>query len=97
MGVPLNVLTDELAVKVSMLATKYTALLARCKTLEEQNEALALDIKELRDSLDRQVMDNKFLTLSHRLAQSPEALVESRKLVANLIRDIDKCIAQLKE
>ncbi|MBD5200892.1 MAG: hypothetical protein HDS74_06555 [Bacteroidales bacterium] len=97
MGVSLSVLTNELTEKVSILAGRYSALQAENKSLRDENAALRSDLKSTQDELKKAQLDNSFLVLSHRLAQSPEALVESRKMIAALIRDIDRCIAQLKE
>lgn len=97
MGVPLSVLVAELTGKVKMLANRYSGLQAYCDSLRAENEALRHDLKMTREELDKVALDNRFLTLSHKLAQGPEALVDARKMIAAMIRDIDKCIAQLKE
>lgn len=97
MAVPLSVLTEELKRKTERLASRYAEAVDENAALRAQNEALQADIADLRKELDQARLDLQFLTVSYKLAQSPESLADSRKVVAALIRDIDKCIAQLKE
>ncbi|MBO4965439.1 MAG: hypothetical protein J6C81_04145 [Muribaculaceae bacterium] len=97
MAVPLSVLTEELKRKIERLASKYAEGVAERESLRAQVDMLKTDIERMRKELDKARLDIQFLTVSHKLAQSPDALVDTRKVVAALIRDIDKCIAQLKE
>jgi len=39
----------------------------------------------------------EFLTMSYRLADSPDTIVSARRRIARLIRTIDSCISMLKE
>lgn len=65
---------------------------SRCR---EQD--LLMQLRLTRQELDRAKSDAQFLRVSHRLASSPDSLVEARRLIAGLIRNIDKAIAELKE
>lgn len=65
---------------------------SRCR---EQD--LLMQLRLTRQELDRAKSDVQFLRVSHRLASSPDSLVEARRLIAGLIRNIDKAIAELKE
>ncbi len=83
---------------------KTDELSARCLTLDEELRQRDHTISELQFEIERLKKenaslksDNEFLTVSHRLASSPDEIVKSRRLLAGWIRDIDRCIAQLKE
>lgn len=65
---------------------------SRCR---EQD--LLMQLRLTRQELDQAKSDVQFLRVSHRLASSPDSLVEARRLIAGLIRNIDKAIAELKE
>lgn len=97
MGAPLSVISTEITEKAARLTRKYAALLERFRLLNDTNAALLAENKELKNELHKARLDNQFLTLSHRLADTPDALAESRKMIADMIRDIDKCIAQLND
>ncbi len=80
------------------------ALTTRLKALMEENEQLRSQVADLDDRLaqasaerDRALRDVEYLTLSHRLADNPEALVSARREVARMIRVVDRCITLLKD
>ena len=88
----------------SGLEQELTALSHRVNKASEEITRLrkALDESRRREQdLERQVGEirkhEQFLRMSHRLASSPDALVETRRMIANLIRNIDRAIAELKE
>lgn len=79
-------------------------LSARCDELEKENamaRAVIADLRAQNEQLEREMQalrsDNDFLIVSHRLAQSPDEIVKGRRLITGWIREIDRCIAQLKQ
>ena len=65
---------------------------------------MAREAEELRDQLDecreqlREArMEIDFLTVSHRLADSPANLISARRRVQRLIAKIDRCVSLLKD
>lgn len=80
------------------------ALIARLKALRDENAQLRARVEDLGTRLaeataerDKALKDVEYLTLSHRLADTPEALVNARREVARLIRVVDRCITLLKD
>ncbi len=65
--------------------------------LEKENEDLRTQLSETRAELDNTRKDVEFLTMSHRLADSPDSVISARRRIARLIRTIDNCISMLKE
>lgn len=65
--------------------------------LEEEIADLRLEIAEARRERDRARLYAEYLTVSHRLADSPDTLIDTRRHIAKLIRNIDRCLEMLKE
>lgn len=59
-------------------------------SLRQQLTSLTSRIKALEE-------ENRFLRISYRLAAHPDSIIEGRRLISGLIRNIDKAIADLKE
>ena len=89
---------------LNALSRKIDALLAQQKILQEKVLTLEKENLELKkrhssdeEALEKAKQEIEFLTLSHRLADSPEALILARNKIASLIRTIDSCIRLINE
>ncbi|MBD5298353.1 MAG: hypothetical protein HDS22_00030 [Bacteroides sp.] len=71
--------------------------MARIEVLEHEKEDLQQELEEKKRELDIARTDAEFLTMSHRLASSPDSIISTRRHIARLIRTIDNCISMLKE
>ena len=83
--------------RIDLLISLNQSLSEKVEALEKENETLK---KQHLLDVERIVKEEKnveFLSLSHRLADSPQALIEARTKIASLIRTIDSCIRILKE
>ncbi|MCH5235705.1 MAG: hypothetical protein J1E16_10460 [Muribaculaceae bacterium] len=94
----------ELISSLTILSKKIDNLLETQKKLQEKVNYLENINQALRNQHDEDVKiiekaqkDIDYLSLSHRLADSPEALIEARNNVSKLIRTIDSCIRLIKE
>ena len=94
----------ELIQSISLLSKKIDSLLERQRILQEKIQKLEEINRELTtrhqhdvEEIEKARKDIEFLSLSHRLADSPEALVSARKIIARLIRNVDSCIRMIKE
>lgn len=97
MALPLSSILDEVNEKVKALAEKQNLLYERIAELEKENENLRHDLDDHRQRLETALRDSEFLTMSHRLADSPDSIISARRRIARLIRTIDKCISMIKE
>ena len=95
---------SDLIYSLSLLSRKIDALLEqqnqfrkRIDELEKDNNALRAQLAKKEMMLSNTEKDVEFLSLSYRLADSPEALVKARKEISSLLRTIDSCIRLLKE
>ena len=88
---------DTLARKIDGLLETQKSLLEKVKSLELENQELRLRHIQDTEDLEKAKKDIEFLSLSHRMAQSPEALVSARAKISQLIRTVDSCIRMIKE
>lgn len=63
---------------------------ARVAELEEQVEKLRRDLEQAR-------LENEYLQIAATIAPSREQVENARAMVANLMRDIDRCITDLAD
>ncbi|MBD5370716.1 MAG: hypothetical protein HDR80_06160 [Bacteroides sp.] len=82
--------------KVRELARQRDRALTEADELRRDNDNLRRDIEELRKELHAARLDVEFLTVSHRLADNPQALADARRLMASLIRKVDAAISLVR-
>ncbi|WP_304959254.1 hypothetical protein [uncultured Muribaculum sp.] len=97
MALPLNSLLKSVDSKVTELMAIQRRQREQIVRLEKENEDLRTQLSETRAELDNTRKDVEFLTMSHRLADSPDSVISARRRIARLIRTIDNCISMLKE
>ncbi|MBD5358280.1 MAG: hypothetical protein HDR88_15050 [Bacteroides sp.] len=97
MAQSLITLLSQIGDKITELEAIQQQLYSRIKVLEEENEDLRDQLKEKQQLLKQANIDKEFLTMSHRLADSPDSIISTRRRIARLIRTIDNCISMLKE
>ncbi|MBD5272831.1 MAG: hypothetical protein HDS42_06165 [Bacteroides sp.] len=88
---------DSLREKIDALNRGVETLRTRNRELEEENEVLRRTIEDTVRERDKARLDSDFLAVSHRLAQDPDQIIDARRLISRLIRNIDRCIEMLKE
>lgn len=82
---------------IEKVGLQVAELRKRCDELESENRELHRELEQEREVASRLTTDVEFLTLSHRMADNPQALADSRRHIARLIRNLDTCISLLKE
>lgn len=93
----LLIVLSSLSKRVDSLLQQNSELLERNKLLENENNLLKIQHEKDKEALEKSEKDIEFLALSHRLADSPEALYEARLKIAKLIRTVDSCIRLINE
>lgn len=88
---------NEISRKLDALRQTIEDLRQEKDLLEGENAELHADNLRLSKELKAAKTDIEFLTMSHRLAQNPDDVIMARRKIAGWIREIDRCIAQLKE
>lgn len=97
MAQPLVTLLSGLNDRISELKTVHQDLISRIHSLEEENKRLRSELAESKEHIRQAETDAEFLMMSHRLADSPDTIISTRRRIARLIRTVDKCISMLKE
>lgn len=97
MAQPLITLLKSVDEKITELSTIQKQLYARIEELEEENAELRQELQDNKALLAKATTDIEFLTMSYRLAESPDSIISTRRRIARLIRTIDNCISMLKE
>lgn len=92
MGTTLSEKLKSLLKKTEELASQRDAAVREAESLREENLQLAKELKEMRERLEQKELDCRYLTLSHKLADTPQGLADSRKLLRQLIGRVDKAI-----
>lgn len=87
----------DLRQEIARLASGRDKAFDECARLREENKRLKLQLEERGKELDTALMEVDFLTVSHRLADSPENLISARRRLQRLIAKIDRCVALLKD
>ena len=88
---------EQLSRKVDSLMSQLSDSQDKIRELELRNAMLEKQHLDDTATILQARKDIEFLSVSHRLAASPEALVEARQKIAALIRNIDSCIRLIIE
>lgn len=88
---------QAMARKITVLAAQRDEAEARLVKALEEAADLRRELAVALGEIQRQKLDIEFLTLSHKLADSPQALADARATVKRLIAEVDKAISLLNE
>jgi len=88
---------DRVNTKTQILLDRYAILLQRHNADLEQIAALQADIDRLRKKNERLQSENDFLKIATTIAPTRNDVNRTRELLAQLVREIDKCITDLNE
>lgn len=88
---------EKLEARQNELLADLESLKIRNKELEEENAELRRRESDALKIRDKALLDIEYLQVSHKLADDPDALIDTRRRIAGLIRNIDRCISMLKE
>ena len=80
--------TNVLVEKYQALAEELDRVEAKVRMLQGENASLVKENQMLRQ-------ENDYLKLARSIVPSHEQLEESKTIVNQLVRDVDKCISQL--
>ncbi len=97
MARPLHRVIEELRAKITALASQRDEAVAAQEAKAQEAEELREQLEECREQLREARMEVDFLTVSHRLADSPANLISARRRLQRLIAKIDRCVSLLKE
>ena len=97
MARPLTRVIRELRSTIEKLASQRDAAIEARDSLTREVEDLRQQLDQCREELDEARTEVDFLTVSHRLADSPANLISARRRLQRLIAKIDRCVSLLKD
>ena len=94
----------DLKQQLERVAAKADLIVERCERLTKQRDELLQRIEELEKALEasekeaaRLRVDNEYLSLASALGPDRKEIENARSLISGLVRDIDRCILDLKD
>lgn len=97
MGNDLSVLLASLQQKISILAAQRDDALQRLEDALKNNDKLREQLENSQRLLQQRNMDAEFLSVSHKLADNPQALADARATIRKMILRVEKAIRLLEE
>ncbi len=88
-------LAKQLEEKITLLITKFESASARVEALEAENSQLKEQLKQL--SEEKRIVEEQYSTfkMSSAISGDSEQTAEAKHRIAQIVREIDKCIALL--
>lgn len=88
---------DQIQRKSELLVAKYNMLKAEKESVENQNIELEELIEKLKQELKECLNENKHLKIARVISTTEEELLKNKAILSRMVRDVDKCIAQLTD
>ena len=88
---------ERLRGKADLLVERYQLLLQEKQQVDMLNEELSSTIKKQQQEIDRLQQEVEHLKVVTTLTPKREDVEKSRAFLSKLVRNIDKCINELKE
>lgn len=86
---------DNIRAKVRVIIDRQQMLVEKINAQMAENEKLRSENENLQKQLQRMKVDYEFLTMASVIAHNREEVEQTRAMLAGLVRDIDRCIAEL--
>lgn len=87
---------DRLTGKLNLLCDKYALVREERDAAQAECRELRELVADLKARLEKANTEIEFLRISHKIAPTQDDVLRSRILVTELVKKIDKCIAQLR-
>lgn len=89
-------IANSIKSKVAVIIDRQNMLAQTIEAERAESARLREKVKELSDEVKRLKTDNEYLTVMRAAAVTPQQAEQSRAMLAGLVREIDRCIAELK-
>ena len=93
----MKTIVDNIELKVRKLIEKCNQLKSDKKGLEQDNQALNVELQEKKKEIVALHEKVKLMNISRSIDSSSEEIKESRLKINEYVREIDKCIALLNK
>ncbi len=95
-------MASDLQSTLGRIITKSNVLIEKYRALEEEKiaadnkiEKLQLQVDSMKKELESLQRDNEYMRLARTIMPNADQLSESKAIIRQLVRDVDKCISQL--
>lgn len=88
---------EAMSRKIEILAAQRDDLKEKLAKATEEVADLKYLLSATEDELHKKTLDVEFLTLSRKLADTPQALAEARATLRRILGKVEKALALLKE
>lgn len=89
-------ITESIGSKVAVIIERQAQLVEAVERQRAEAEGLRKRIGELEAEVKRLAAGNEYLAVVKAATVTPEQAEQSRAMLAELVREIDRCIAELK-
>lgn len=86
---------DNIRAKVRVIVDRQQMLVDKINAQMAENDRLRAEIDSLQKQLQRMKVDYEYLTMASVITHNREEVEKTRSMLAGLVRDIDRCIAEL--
>lgn len=87
---------SSIRAKVSVILERQNMLVQQITAERAEAAALRKEVERLKEELRRVKADNEYLAVARGVAVTPQQAEQSRTILSGLVREIDRCIAELK-
>lgn len=88
---------ERVSTKAQVLVEKYGALLKAKEEADRRIAELEREVEEQRKSIERLTAERDYLQIATTIAPNRKTVERSRAILSGLVREIDRCIADLTE
>ncbi len=88
---------DRIATKTSLMMQRYAAMLDANQQANRRIADLEKALDDARKEMQTLRSENEYLKIASTIAPSRDQIENARAMVASLVRDIDRCIADLSD
>ena len=94
---PLSAQLQSLQEKIIQLSEQRDEALRALRAANEEKADIERELRETQTALRQSRLDVEYLSLSHKIADNPRSLAESKELIRKLIRRVDKALRLISE
>ncbi|MDE6135984.1 MAG: hypothetical protein K2F97_00740 [Muribaculaceae bacterium] len=97
MAIDLRQQLERVNAKTTLVLEKYALIQQRLAQARAEIERLNAELLRSRQTIEEMELRLEYLTVSHTVAASGEELEHAKAMIAELVREIDRCIADLND
>lgn len=97
MALDLRQQLERVNAKTTLVLEKYALMQQRLEQARAEIARLNDELRRSRETVEALELRCEYLTVSHTVAAGGDELQRTKALIAELVRDIDRCIADLSD